>query len=338
MAYDIATTNSTMINDIQSKVMSALTSLDSMALSSAYALYNPSEPNKFNSVVNADVPTLEKVDLSQLPSISEIMSTIGSIEPGAFPAPLDSGEVMKYKNHVWEAKQLDNIQTTLTAYMNDMGMPSQAFQDAVFNADKERKSKILSDKLDMIAAKTSARGFKYANMQTNALIKDAITEYGYDLEDLNRKVTQIVTEWARQNFQFSIQQGISVEVAHMEFAYKFSSIFREVYLTQIKGVLEVYKGRIEMELAKLDARVKSILTRAEGLKINSLITEKEAGLNLEKDKIQVQEALGVFATSSSTIHDNATVQLDAAKTRASQIVEVLKSISNTAIEISKPVK
>jgi hypothetical protein len=315
-------------NELKSSAFSALGQLESAALGIAFSqpIYNP--------VDLAEIGHLDRIDISGLPTVQEVMGSVRSITADAFPQAPSTDELAKYKKHVWESGQLDNIQTALAGYIDTMGLPDQTFQDAVFDADRERKQKTLSDSIDLIAAKTSARGFKYAEVQTNAAILDLMEKHQFDQENLSRKITELMTDWARQNLQFALQQGTAVEVAHMEFAYKYSSIFRDVYTTLMASILDKYRTQVQMEITKLEAVTKAVLMRADVLRANADIGGTEARLNIERSQQEIQQALGKYQHSISDMTGRGKLQIDAAAQRAVTSGELIKSVSSSVLGVS----
>lgn len=333
MSYDaevIDSKNRAFATDIKSAAFGSLSQLESAALGIAFSFAT------YATKTIEEVGTLDKVNISELPTVQEVMGAIQSIAPDQFPQAPTQDELVKYKKHVWEAAQLDTLETMLMSYIGTMGMPSQAFQDAIFNEDRERKQRILADKLDIIAAATSGKGFKYANGKTlEAFKRDAIDIHGDNLEQLNRDITKLMTEWARQNLQFAIQQGIAVEQAHMEFAYKYSSIFKDIYTTIITSILEKYRVQVTMELAKIEAITKTALMRGDLQKVNADISSTEATLKLNRSKLEIDQALGVFKSTIEDIKNRGTLQVEAASKRAIVSGELMKAVSSSVLALVK---
>ena len=330
MATDVSSIyggNTSYFREIKDRAFSALSRLETVALNSTYA--------KYSAVQVSDPGEMERLDISGLPTVQEVMGSVQSIAVDPFPTPPSNDELVKYKAHVWESAQLDSIQSTLMAMVSSAGMPDTAFQDAIFEADKERKQKVLSESIDMIQAKTSARGFKYANGQTNAAILSLMEKHQFDQENQSREITKQMTEWCRQNLQFSIQQGVGLEQAHMDFAYKYSSIFREIYTTLIQSVLEKYRTQVQMEMTKLEAITKATLMRGDVLKANADITATEAKINMERDQLNIQQALAVYNGTIQQATHIASQQIEAASKEAAVSGELVKAVSSSVIGLVK---
>lgn len=334
-AVALANANISFIDGLKSEAESALGQLEGLAMSSIGAIYNPDEwGNGQGSAVDTVVEEIDKLDINEIPTVDDIIGKINDIQVGVLPDAPSSDAIEKYKKHIWEGPQLDAIQTLLTSYMQDMGMPPAAFKDALFDESKERKQRILSDRIDRVLARTSARGFRYAQGMTFAEIQEEENKYDDELQNLDREITKLLTEWARQNFQFAIQQGIAIEQAHMDFAYKYSSIFREVYTTQVNAVLDIYKAKVSLELAQLDAKVKAIMARADILKINAELEGTETKLKLMVDELQVKEAVARYQGVLQSSKDIMTFQLGAAQHRATTAATMLSAVSVSSLGVT----
>jgi len=333
MAVDtnsIWTQNNVSFAELKSNALSALGRLESAALSIAFSSAIYDAPGD----VRDPAGSYELIDLGELPTVSEVMDTVRDITPGVFPDAPKTSDITQYKRHIWEAAQLDSIEATLMAYISSMGVPSRAFQDSIFDENRERRLRVLNDELDLIAAKTSARGFKYAEVQTNADILSLLEKDQFDNENLNREITKRITEWAKDNLHFAIQQGVAVETAHMDFAYKYSSIYREIYQTQLNGVLEKFRVEVQQELAKLDAVVKITKSRADVITSNAEIAGKEDALWLEKSKLEINEALDKFKINVDDIKNRGSIQVSAAGHQAEVASKLAQSVANSVIGVS----
>ena len=158
-------------------------------------------------------------------------------------------------------------------------------------------------------------------------------KHQYDLENQTRDITKLCEEWARQNFQFSIQQGLSVEQMHMDFAYKYSTIYRELYTTLLTAVLEKYRTQIQVELEKLEANVKAVMVRAEAYKANADISTVAGKLQLDKYQLDIQQNLGVFNGSITSLHNSITRSLNAATAYANTTSGLIQATTNNVLGV-----
>jgi hypothetical protein len=321
---DMWESNFRLIGDLKDKALAAMNRLEELARSSTTAIYHG--PIQIN-----DIPELRSIDISTLPTVAEIMGSISDITIDPFPeAP---GDMAQYKRHVWADSTLGTLSTALMAYVNSMGIPDQTFQDAIFDADKERKTRALSDALDVIAAQTSGRGFKYANIQTNAATLELMEKYQYDLENQSREITKLVTEWARQNFQFGIQQGIAIENLQMDFAIKYADLIIRQYEALLRAVLEKYRAQVAAELEVLRSKLEAIKALIDAMKAQSEITVDEQRLRLEKANIQVTEALGRFRGAIEDFGNNTMRQIQAAAHFAGTAAGIVQASTNSVLGV-----
>ncbi|GFE56406.1 hypothetical protein [Geobacter sp. AOG1] len=321
--------NNTAFSELKGEALAALNRLESAARAQVYNKVEYKDPGDIHTPGH-----YEPIDINSLPTVDEVMSKVNSIKPDMFPEAPRADDLAKYKKHVWESTQLDTIQATLMSYISSMGMPSQEFQDSIFNEDKERRQKALNDSIDLIKAQTSARGFKYATGQTNALIADLIQKDQFDRENLNREIDKLMTQWATTNLQFALQQGASVEVAHMDFAHKYAITFRELYMTQLNGILEKFRIQVQQELSKLDAVVRIVGARADVLNANAGIVGKEDAAWHEKNRLEITEALGRYSTAVQAMLGQGTIEINASAKFAEVATGLAQSVTNSVLGLS----
>jgi hypothetical protein len=324
---NIYSSNTSYFNQVKDKAFTALSRLESAALGTWDVFLTGPE--------YVDVGVIDKIDVNSLPTVNEVMGSIRDIVADPFPQAPGQDELTKYKTHVWESAQLDSIQSTLMDYVASMGMPDAAFQDAIFDQGKERLTRTLADQIDIIKANTSSRGFRYANGQTNALIEKLMADNHDAKIDQSRKIEELMTAWAKDNLQFSIQQGVAVEAAHMDFAYKYSSIFREIYTTLITSILEKYRTQVQMEITKVEAIVKAAMMRADVLKANADITATEKKLQMEKNQLELQEAIAKYNGNIQIESSKASNAIRGASTQAHTAGAMVQAVSNSVIGIAK---
>ena len=321
---DMWESNFGLISDIKDKALTAMSQLEDLARAYTNAIYHG--PISIN-----DTPELINIDTSELPTVAEIMGSISDIKPDQFPdAP---GDMSLYKKHVWADTHLDTIEASIMAYITSMGIPDQTYQDAIFDADKERKTRALADALDLISAQTSGRGFRYANVQTNAAMIDLTEKYQFDLENQSRDITRLVTEWARQNYQFGIQQGIGIETVQMDFAIKYADLFIRQYETLLMAVLEKYRIQIQVQLEVLRDKLEAIKALIDAKKAQAEITVEEQRLRIEKAQVQVTEALGRYHGAIEDLGNNLMRQIEAASHFASTAAGIIQASTNSVLGV-----
>ncbi len=312
--------------------------LSTIAVDALQQLKNAALGIAFSTVnyVGVDIhspATLPSIDISSLPSIASLTQAFSQIQAGNFPPTPDMGSVDKYRNYMWQGANLATITSAINSYLVSLGMPATSYQDAIFDADKERKLRVMSDSIDLVQAKTSASGFKYANSQTNAGILDIVEKYQFDQENQSRTITQQMTEWARQAYQFSIQQGLSVETAQMDFSLKFGGLFLDYFVKTFTAILEKFRAYIQIEVEKLRATVELIIAEAKILEINSNVTVEQEKLFFQKDTLAIEQAKIQFDGNITQQANNAKEQIEAGQATAQTAGEIMKGIGVSTINL-----
>jgi hypothetical protein len=320
--------NTIYMGDLKQRAFDALGQLEAAALSAAFSYANYAE-----QVIPSPTGAYKTLDLNSLPDPDTVLAGINKINIDGFPDVPTPDDIDKYKTYVWEGDQLKNLQTTITNYIDSMGMPSQSFQDAIFDSGKERINRTFNDSVDLIAAKQSARGFKYANSMLNADLLKLAEDRNDAYYDQSRKIEELMTNWAKDNLHFAIQQGLAVETAQMDFAYKFSSIFRDIFKLQMDAVLEKFKAETTVEITKLDANIKLITSRFALYESNSNIEHKKDLIELDTSKENVQQALGKYRESILDLHQRAMVQFQTGDSLARTTADLVKATSNTILGV-----
>lgn len=326
-ASDIVSFGESQVQQISSTALDALQQLQDAALGVAFSTVN------YVEVMVHNPAAMPSIDVSSIPSVSSITQAFNSILPDSFPAYPDQGSVAQYRNYMWQGSQLATITVAIDAYLQSLGMPSTTYQDAIYDADKERKLRTMNDAVDLVQAKTSALGYKYAQLQTNAAILDIVEKYQFDLENQTRTITQQMTEWARQAYQFSIQQGLESEKAQMQFSLQFGGLFLEYFIKTFTAILEKYKGFVEVQALKFKAIIDDILATTQILKANAEIIESEEKLLYERDRLNIEQAITVFKGNIEQAADSAREQIAAGTATAQTAGELIKAIGVNTINL-----
>lgn len=236
-----------------------------------------------------------------------------------------------HNTYVWTSEGDIKVKDAIWDIVYNQGVGlSQELQDAIFNADRERKLSTLNDALILVAAQTGARGFKRHNSMTAAAQNELILKYQYDLENQSREITKLMEEHARTNIQFAIQQGISVENFHADFANKYDLLFIEM----AKASVELYTAQIEARIKSYEATIRGMIQQLELYKVEADYFKTIAGVMLDKYRIDVEQETNktnLFFNTSSTNLRNTLNAIDGYAKTAAQIIQ---SAGNTAIEIA----
>jgi hypothetical protein len=261
-----------------------------------------------------------------LSNVDEWISRIESIQAPVFP----TNNTQMEDHQMWSDSFAEQIKSSLSDYITSMGIPDITYQNAIFNEDFERNLVILNDLYDLADAKTGARGFTYTNAYGNALKLDAQVKYQYDRTQVSRTISKTLTEWARQNYQFAIQNGITLEQAHMDFTYKFCTASVEIYKTLVNAILEKYKAEIQVALAPAEAYIKEMDAVLNYVKTSADIDKTNETLKQSRSEIDIKEAIGKYNIDMSKYQADATM----AASKLGQRLQCLREIANHTANIA----
>lgn len=318
---DVLQTTLDAIDTMRSEALEATSRLESIAalpfLSwfdfSQLEGFNPEAPNQLEFFER--LPELESVSLRGLENINQ--------------AQLD-----KYKRHIWGATNFNDLQKKLMKWVETGGVGiSEDTQTAIFEQGYERSLQVLRDKLDLAGARTGGKGARYANSFTKSLQAQALTEWGYGRDDLNREIVKIISDLAQKNVQFAIQQDVAIETIHSNFAINYSKLFLDIY----KMILERFRVEQEARIAEFEGKIKTLdmdvrIKIAQGsLDMDHqqrllAAWDKEATLLVERGKAQIAQS-----------EQANRVKLSAASNLAEVYINSLNSLNGnaTSIEIKK---
>jgi hypothetical protein len=283
--------------------------------------YDPGQPEK----ILLDSP-IDLVGLFQ--KIDEFIDGIKNIAPPVFP---DAPNFFMLNHEVWEEQFMDDIKASLWAYIQSMGIPDASYQNAIFNEDYERNLLVLNDLYNLADAKTGARGFSYPNDWGGALKIDAQVKYQYDRTQLSRTIVKTVTEWARDNYQFSITQGIEHQKAHMDFTYKYCTAFLTIFKDLIIVILETYKSRLAAIALPVEILIKEVQLLLDYVKIETEVDKANETLKQSRSAVQISEALQKYSNDVQHLNVWLTQQYECFKAASSDASALAQSATNSVI-------
>ena len=106
--------NVSYFGEVKTKAFDALGRLESLSLGYGTQLLK----SFMGDLKLIDVGEFDKIDTGGLPTSAEVLASMRSIIPDAFPQAPSSDELQKYKKHVWESDQLDSIESTIMSYVD----------------------------------------------------------------------------------------------------------------------------------------------------------------------------------------------------------------------------
>jgi len=144
---------------------------------------------------------------------------------------------------------------------------------AIVERDHERSLLIHQDALDSISAEWAKRGFTLPNGMLNAVLSQAIIEYNNKRLDVSRDVMIKSFELGDANTKFAVEQGIRwlgvrVEVHKAKIQAEIARVDAIVrtYLGQVevyKGSAIVYAALTDVQIKRFDAELKMAVAKAE---------------------------------------------------------------------------
>ena len=101
----------------------------------------------------------------------------------------------------------------------------------------------------------------------------------------------------------------------------------------LTAVLDKYRTQIQVELEKLEANVKAVMVRAEAYKANADISTVAGKLQLDKYQLDIQQNLGVFNGSITSLHNSITRSLNAATAYANTTSGLIQATTNNVLGV-----
>lgn len=249
------------------------------------------------------------------------------------PPPMPNFVMLDHK--VWKDPFCEQIEASLSDYIISMGIPNKTYQDAIFNEDYDRKLQTLNDLLELADAKVGARGFTYPNSQSAILKLDAQQKYQFDLTQIGRDITKLVTEWARQNYQFAIDKGITLEQFHADFTYKYCTGFVDIYKNMILASVEQFKAELSKYIEPIRALTEAAKLPIELGKVNADIEKANAEVFTESNKAKISEAVQTYQANLQAAVTTFGTKVQALAEVAKESAEFVKSASRSSITIQK---
>jgi len=154
------------------------------------------------------------LDFSAIPSAVSTAGLTTSVWSESFWTNVKS-ELGTYVTSILGASDIDAALTLLT---ND----TTKMQNAMYAVDLQRKQQVLRDLYSASASNTASLGFLYPNMMTIAMQLDAQQKYQFDLSQVARDLIKTLTEWAKVNYQFTLDKSISAHQVDTDFNIRYA--------------------------------------------------------------------------------------------------------------------
>ena len=252
---------------------------------------------------------------------------------------------------------IDNISgtTNILTAVSALSSETSALQVALYQQDYERRTQALRDAFSAADTSTGARGFSYPNSMTIALKLEAQKRFLDEMNETGRQITKMVFEWAKSNYQFSIQQGISAHNSDVEFNMKYIETGIKVYNAKVTALLEKYKQDLTTAIQQADIKIKEYAEQfkqeVERFKVYKDERARLINLNMEQAKTSIHmeeteyrtrilawaEQIKIAAANANAQIQSTDIstktQLAAAEKTATIITALTNTVSNIALNI-----
>lgn len=293
--------------------------------------------NSFSQTVlsTSSAPTLSTstkftdTDASVKTALDAFMTKINALSVGSLPTP---PVLTSYTAPIWSETFWTNLKTATTTFLdtNTSLTETNALQAAMFAKDQERRQQVLRDLYSAANAQTGAKGFLFPTSMTVALQMDAQQKYQFDASTSSRDIYKFVIEWAKSNYQFSIEKGVAAHGLDIEFNMKYAATLLDSYRATMTGMLESYKEQTAALAMAMEAQIKEYTARLEVFKTNALIDS-------EMNKALIAGYAEDIKNHVEHANAQANINLEAAKAKSSAATAALNgltALANTVQQIA----
>lgn len=231
---------------------------------------------------------------------------------------------------MWSETFWSNLKTKLTLFTDSitgaddidsaidrLSSDTTKLQSALYAKEYERKTQTLRDLYSAADAATGAAGFSHPNSMSTALKLDAQQKFQFDLAQTSRDLIVGIFDWAKTNYQFSIQQGIAAHGADVEFNVRYLDTTIKAYSTTVNALIEKYQADVAAMVSKSEIKVKEFLAQFDG----------ELAKQRALKEIQLKDAafdLDVAKLNADIASDEMKLQIEDFKARVANFLETAK--------------
>ncbi len=224
----------------------------------------------------------------------------------------------------------DDVSRVISKLTNE----TDKLQIALYAADRERKQQTLRDSISAAHSTTGARGFTYPNSMTTALKLSAQQQYMFELSQVSRDLVKLIFEWAKDNYQFSIQQQMAAHNADVDFNMRYANSLIQVFDTSTKVILEEYRSKVSTEVEKANQKIKEFALRMDITKGNASIQESKDHLSASHFTTAVNQHIADVGKAVETAAANAHNKIAAASAAVSGASSMASSVSQILIGVA----
>ena len=170
---------------------------------------------------------------------------------------------------------------------------------------------------------------------TTILKLDAQQKYQFDRNQISRDITKLVTEWARQNYQFAIEKGIAFEQFHADFTVKYCTAFVDIYKNLIMAAIERFKADISKFVEPIKGLVEAAKLPFEVASKNAEIEKWNTEFKTSDNAREIDEALKIFDLNTKKVLSNFSTQVTALDSIAKQQAALIQASSRSVLGVKK---
>jgi uncharacterized protein YqfB (UPF0267 family) len=152
------------------------------------------------------------------------------------------------------------VQTAVTNLLSSGGQDiAPAISNAIFNTGYGRNLQTLNDAFDLAGARAGAKGNRYCNSMVKTAQMQALTTYQYGLDDMSRKIVEIMASFAQANLKEAINAGVRVDEVRAQIFTTTSSVLTRMqelaldeYKTCVLTNYQVFEAALRLQMTDLE--------------------------------------------------------------------------------------
>ena len=161
----------------------------------------------------------------------------------------------------------------------------------------------------------------------------ATQQYMFDLSQTSRELIKTIFEWAKSNYQFSVEKQISAHNVDVDFNLRYADALIKVYSEQVHNVLQEYRDKVAVKISEAEQKIKSYALRLEVIKTNASVSAEQDRINATNFATEVQQHATDVARAVETAASNARNKIEAAVAAVNAAASMVTSASQISIGI-----
>jgi hypothetical protein len=171
----------------------------------------------------------------------------------------------------WVSSELDGLIAIANRMADgDLSYLTNAFQQNMFDKDRDRRLQSLEDALNAIAARHAAMGFTLPTSMLLAQQNELMMKHQFDTTNESREIIRLVEESARNYRIAGLQQGLQVE----QIMVQFTGAYDRLLFEKVRTIVDVYLKEVDTEARSFEAQVKAITLRLEAEMLSWKLTDE----------------------------------------------------------------